>query len=240
MPAHSLTYLMGNIFFSGCRAGAVGLFFVLSGAVLPVSGQKIEVGAVGGGVLYTGDIAPVLTPRFVRPGGGVFGRYHLSRSVAARLQLAVGRIAGADSLQNDPFQKARGAFFKNTIREVAVLGEYKFRNYLAANKVKNWTPYVFGGLALFDQGLRQPGESKLQLAFPLGVGVKYEIARPWSVGLEYTTRFTLTDGLDGLRTPPAGTSKLNQSDPDRNDHYTFVFLTVSYTFYRVFCPPGSY
>ncbi len=241
MSAHSLTYLKGRPFFSSQnRACRVGLLVVFLGCTHIGFGQKIEVGGVAGGVLYTGDIAPVLMPKFVRPGGGLFGRYHVSRSFSARLQLAVGRIAGVDSLQNDPFQQARGAFFKNTVREVALLGEYKFRNYRAANNVKNWTPYVFSGLAMFDQGLRKPGESPLQLAFPLGVGVKYEIARPWSIGLEYTTRFTLTDALDGLRPPPPGTPKFSQSDPDRNDHYTFVFLTLSYTFYRVYCPPGSY
>ncbi|RYF67519.1 MAG: hypothetical protein EOO39_21105 [Cytophagaceae bacterium] len=190
-------------------------------------------------MLYTGDVAPVLNPKFVRPGGGLFFRYNATRSFAARAQVSLGRIIGTDSITNDAFQLARGAAFRNTIREVALLGEYKFRNYTPLRNVKNWTPYVFGGLAVFSHGLRQPGDKPVEIAFPLGIGVKYEIARPWSIGLEYTTRFTTTDNLDGLGTPPAGAPKLNQSDPDRKDHYTMVFLTVSYTFYRVFCPPGS-
>lgn len=201
--------------------------------------QKIEIGGAFGGMLYTGDVAPVLNPKFVRPGGGLFFKYHLSRSFAARAQVSLGRIIGTDSITNDAYQKARGAAFRNTIREVALLGEYKFRNYTPLRNAKNWTPYVFGGLAVFSHGLRQPGDKPVEIAFPLGVGVKYEIARPWSIGLEYTTRFTTTDNLDGLGTPAAGAPKLNQSDPDRKDHYTMVFLTVSYTFYRIFCPPGS-
>ena len=190
-------------------------------------------------MLYTGDVAPVLNPKFIRPGGGLFFRYNATRSFAARAQVSIGRIIGADSLTSDAFQVARGALFRNTIREVALLGEYKFRNYTPLRKEKNWTPYVFGGLAVFSHGLRREGESPVNIAFPLGVGVKYEIARPWSIGVEYTTRFTTTDNLDGLRVPPAGAPKLNQSDPDRKDHYTLLCLTVSYTFYKVFCPPGS-
>ncbi|WP_375445632.1 DUF6089 family protein [uncultured Fibrella sp.] len=201
--------------------------------------QKIEIGGAFGGMLYTGDVAPVLNPKFVRPGGGLFFKYHLSRSFAARAQVSLGRIIGTDSITNDAYQLARGAAFRNTIREVALLGEYKFRNYTPLRNAKNWTPYVFGGLAVFSHGLRQPGDKPVEIAFPLGVGVKYEIARPWTIGLEYTTRFTTTDNLDGLGTPAAGATKLNQSDPDRKDHYTMVFLTVSYTFYRIFCPPGS-
>ncbi|MEZ0484194.1 DUF6089 family protein [Fibrella aquatica] len=201
--------------------------------------QKIEIGGALGGLLYTGDIAPVLNPKFIRPGGGLFFRYHLSQSFAARAQVSLGRIIGTDSITTDRYQIARGAAFRNTVREVALLGEYKFRNYTALNSAQNWTPYVFGGLAVFSHGLRQPGDKPVEIAFPLGVGVKYEIARPWSIGLEYTTRFTTTDNLDGLGVPDAGAPKLNQSNPDRKDHYTMVFLTVSYTFYRVFCPPGS-
>ena len=202
-------------------------------------GQKIEIGGALGGMLYTGDMAPVLNPKFIRPGGGLFFRYNATRSFAARVQVSIGRIVGADSLTADAFQVARGAMFRNTIREVALLGEYKFRNYTPLRNAKNWTPYVFGGLAVFSHRLRQNSELPVNIAFPLGVGVKYEIARPWSIGLEYTTRFTTTDNLDGLRVPPAGAPKLNQSDPDRKDHYTLLCLTVSYTFYKVFCPPGS-
>lgn len=202
-------------------------------------GQIIEIGGAVGGLLYTGDLATTPNLKFIRPGGGLFFRYNPTRSFAARAQVSLGRIIGTDSITNDAYQIARGASFRNTIREVALLGEYKFRNYTPLRNTKNWTPYVFGGLAVFSHGLRQPGDKPVEIAFPLGVGVKYEIARPWSIGLEYTTRFTTTDNLDGLGTPPASAPKFNQSDPDRKDHYTMLFLTVSYTFYRVFCPPGS-
>jgi hypothetical protein len=201
--------------------------------------QKIEFGGALGGMLYTGDLAPTLNIKFARPGGGLFFKYHISRSFAARAQVSMGRIIGIDSITNDAYQVSRGASFRNTIREAAIMGEYKFRNYTPLRNEKNWTPYVFGGLALFSHGLRQPGDKPAQIAFPLGVGIKYEIARPWSIGLEYSTRFTGTDNLDGLGTPRPGAGKLNQSDPDRKDHYTMVFLTLSYTIYDVFCPPGS-
>jgi opacity protein-like surface antigen len=201
--------------------------------------QKIEIGGAFGGLLYTGDVAPVLNPKFARPGGGVFFKYHFTQAFGLRAQLSTGRLIGTDSITTDVFQKARGASFRNTIREAALMGEYNFRNYIPLRNTKNWTPYVFGGVALFSHGLRQPGDKPMQLAFPLGVGVKYEINRPWTIGIEYSTRFTTTDNLDGLGTPASRTPKVNQSDPDRNDHYTMVFLTVSYTIYDIFCPPGS-
>ena len=214
------------------RLFLVGLFLV------PTLGwaQKIEVGGALGGMLYKGDVSPTLNPRFVQPGGGLFFRYHPTRSFAVRIQATMGRLTAVDSLTTDPYQRARGASFRNTVREFAVLGEYKFRNYTPLRNVKNWTPYVFGGIGVFTHGLRQPGEGPVNMAFPLGVGFKYEFNRPWTLGLEWGTRFTFSDSLDGLKPPTAGTPRLNQSDPDTKDQYTFVAFTLSYTFYKVFCP----
>lgn len=218
------------------RLLAVGLFL----SPLLAAGQKFEIGGGLGAMLYKGDISPTLDPQFARPGGSLFVRYHPSQSFALRAQVLVGRLTAADSLSRDVFQQSRGASFQNTIREAALTAEYKFRNYTPLRNVKNWTPYVFGGVAVFGHGLRLPGEKPINLAFPLGVGIKYEIARPWSVGIEFGTRFTSSDSLDGLENPGPGTPRLSQSDPDRKDQYTFVALTVSYTFYRIFCPPGSF
>jgi hypothetical protein len=204
------------------------------------SGQKIEIGGGLGVLLYKGDVSPTLDLQFARPAGSLFFRYNPTRSFAVRAQVLLGRIAGADSLSSDAFQRVRGVAFKNSIREGAITAEYKFRNYTALRNEKNWTPYVFGGVALFSHGLRLEGEKPIDVAFPLGVGIKYEIARPWSIGAEFGTRFTSTDSLDGLPNPDATTPRNRQSDPDRKDHYTFFTFTVSYTFYRVFCPPGSY
>lgn len=210
----------------------VGLFLV------PTLGwaQKIEVGGALGGMLYKGDVSPTLNPRFVQPGGGLFFRYHPTRSFAVRIQASMGRLIGVDSLTTDPYQRVRGASFRNTVREFAVLGEYKFRNYIPLRNVKNWTPYVFGGIGVFTHGLKQPGEGPINIAFPLGAGVKYEFHQPWTLGLEWGTRFTFSDSLDGLKKPTTGTPRLNQSDPDTKDQYTFVAFTLSYTFYKVFCP----
>lgn len=205
-------------------------------SVLSASAQKIEIGGSFGAMLYKGDISPTYDPQFARPGGALFFRYNPTRAFAARAQVLLGRLGASDSLTTDAFQRARNASFRNTVREVALTAEYKFRNYTPLRNAKNWTPYVFGGLAVFTHGLRQGGEKRINIGFPLGVGVKYEFARPWSLGLEWGTRFTSTDSLDGLPNPAPGTPRLAQSDPDRKDQYSFLAVTVSYTFYRVFCP----
>ena len=104
-------------------------------------------------------------------------------------------------------------------------------------RAKNWTPYVFGGIGLcrFQNDVIK---ARGILTYPLGVGVKYEIKRPWSIGLEFGTRFTRHDYLDGLADLTYGTAltKTTQSNPALFDSYTYTALTVSYTFYKIFCP----
>ncbi len=199
--------------------------------------QKIEVGGSLGGLLYKGDIAPALNPRFIRPAGGLFFRYNASRSFSLRFSTVVGQFVADDQYASDPFQRARGIYFRNTVQEFSLDGQYNFRNYKNLRKVKNWTPYVFGGLGFAVYRLRVPGDEGLanKLIYPLGVGVKYEIKRPWSIGLEFGTRFSASDYLDGTG-PVTTTVKLQQNDPALKDKYSFLALTISYTFYRLDCP----
>lgn len=210
----------------------VGLFISFG-----ASAQKMEVGGGLGGMLYKGDVSTHLNPRFYRPAGSLFFRYNATRSFSMRAGAAIGSFQAEDRFSNDPLQQARDFSFRSTTSELTVDLEYNFLNYKATPKAKNWTPYVFAGLGLFNY-TNHVVKSRGQLNFPLGVGFKYEIKRPWSVGLEFGTRFTTNDYLDGLgeRTFGVTTNKLAQGNPALNDSYTYTAITVSYTFYKIFCP----
>ncbi|WP_439414214.1 DUF6089 family protein [Larkinella sp. GY13] len=199
-----------------------------------------EVGAGLGGMIYKGDLAPSLIPGNIRPAGNLLVRYNVSQPFTVRINAGLGQIAGKDSRFNDPFQQARDLSFKTSIRELNVLMEYNFLNYASQRKVKNWTPYVFGGLGLFTfkTNPRSPGYQRKSLFnFPLGVGVKYEFKRPWSLGLEYGTRFSGSDYLDNFGANTfSDTDKLRNGDPVSKDTYTYLGVTLTYRFYRITCP----
>ncbi|GAB3567478.1 hypothetical protein GCM10027578_18440 [Spirosoma luteolum] len=210
-----------------------GLFISLS----TVQAQKIEVGGSLGGMLYKGDVSPRPDLRTIQPAAGLFFRYNATRSLSFRAGVATGHIKGDDNLSNDPLQQARAYAFRSTISELTADVEYNFRNYKPLPKARNWTPYVFAGLGIFNcknSVVRARG----MLSFPLGVGVKYEIKRPWSVGAELGTRFTRFDYLDGLgeRTFGVTAAKTGQSNTALSDNYSYVAITLSYTFYKVVCP----
>ncbi|MBC3786771.1 DUF6089 family protein [Spirosoma utsteinense] len=209
-----------------------GLFITLS-----AQAQKMEVGGGLGGMLYKGDVSTSLNPRFYRPAANLFFRYNASRSFSLRAGLGIGSIGAADRFSRDPLQKTRDYSFRSRLSEATIDLQYNFLNYKLTPKAKNWTPYVFGGVGLCS--FRNPVvRARGIINFPLGVGVKYEINRPWSVGLEFGTRFTKHDYLDGLgeRTYGITTNKTAQGNPVLRDSYTYTALTVSYTFYKIVCP----
>ena len=209
-----------------------GLFISLS-----AQAQKLEIGGGVGGLLYKGDVSPAPNPRFYRTAANLFVRYNASRSFSMRAGLGLGSFGASDRASRDPLQRARGYAFRSSLSEATVDLQYNFLNYKPSPKAKNWTPYVFGGVGLCS--FRNPVvRARGILIVPLGVGVKYEITRPWSVGLELGTRFTKHDYLDGLgeRTYGITTSKIAQGNPALRDSYTYTALTVSYTFYKIVCP----
>ncbi|WP_460669623.1 type IX secretion system protein PorG [Larkinella ripae] len=213
--------------------------FVLSGFAARAQ-STWEVGGGLGGLVYKGDLAPSLIPANIRPAGNLLVRYNVSQPFTVRFNAGIGQIAGDDKRFNDAFQQARGLAFKTNIREMNVLMEYNFLNYSSLRKVKNWTPYVFGGLGLFTfkTNPSNPGYQRKSLFnFPLGVGVKYEFKRPWSLGLEYGTRFSGSDYLDNFGPNTFGsTNKLLNGNPDSKDSYTYIGLMLTYRFYRITCP----
>ncbi|UHG89438.1 DUF6089 family protein [Spirosoma oryzicola] len=214
------------------RLFIVGLFISFS-----AQAQKIEIGGGLGGMLYKGDVSTRLNPRFYRPAANMFFRYNATRSFSIRAGLAVGGYQAEDHYSNDPFQQARNYSFRSRTSEATVDLQYNFLNYKLLPKVKNWTPYVFGGIGLYSY-TNAVVKARALLNFPLGIGVKYEIKRPWSVGLEFGTRFTNNDYLDGLgeRTFGVTTNKIAQGNTALKDSYTYTAITVSYTFYKIVCP----
>lgn len=216
----------------GARLLVAGLFISLS-----AQAQKIEVGGGLGGLLYKGDVSPALNPRFYRPAANLFFRYNASRSFSLRVGVGVGSFGATDRISRDPLQQVRGYSFRSSLSEATLDLQYNFMNYKPLPKAKNWTPYVFGGVGLCN--FRNPVvRARGILNFPLGLGIKYEFSRPWSVGIEFGTRFTKNDYLDGLseRTFGVTTAKNAQGNPALRDSYTYTAVTLSYTFYKIVCP----
>jgi opacity protein-like surface antigen len=211
---------------------------ILLGVVHETNAQKIEVGAGLGGFNYKGDISPSFKFRFFKPGGSLFFRYNPTQALSLRAEFAGGLVGAADQYSKDPFQKARNLSFRTRITEASAVAEYNFLDYVERRYALNWTPYVFGGIGYskFKPDVVTDEYKTSTFVIPYGVGIKYQIKRPWNIGLEYGTRKTFSDYIDNLGGDPKNNDKLLQGDPSRKDTYYYIRLSVSYTFYRIVCP----
>ena len=179
--------------------------------------SQFRLGIFGGISNYQGDL--VDKPYKSSKGAfGFTGTFPVSQRFSIRAGLTFAKVAGADSLAEKPELIARNLSFQSKITEFSVMGEYNIFNL---DQVR-WTPYIFGGLALyhfnpytFDQNGTQtylqplttegqgiPGYNApyelTQLSLPFGGGVKYAISERVHLGLEVGLRKTFNDHLDDV------------------------------------------
>lgn len=194
------------------------ILFLLSCGAFAQS--PVHIGLFGGISNYQGDLA-TRNYQQSKPAFGVSLNYEVSDRVMLRGGLSFAKIAGADKYGKSEFLKEnRNLSFESNITELSLIGE------LTAFNLYNirWSPYVFGGLALFHynpytfdtantkfflkplstegQGLspypdRKP-YSLTQLALPFGGGIKYVLTDNIRIALEIGIRKTFTDYLDDV------------------------------------------
>jgi hypothetical protein len=203
-----------------------------------VKGQNLEIGAGAGVTLYKGDLSPNLDPKFAMPAANLFVRYTPKQAVTLKFSFMLGKIHADDSRTSDQFANRRNLFFNSRLTELGATAEYNFLDYRSEQSRRPWTPYLFGGIAVFKfdpvENLR-PDYPLTQVALPFGIGIKYVLVGQWNLGLEFGARKTFTDYLDNLGSLNT-TNKFANGNPYNNDLYTYTSLSISYTFYSVKCP----
>lgn len=196
--------------------------------------QVSELGITGGTTFYIGDINPTKHyPKHTHLAGGLMYRYNFNQHYAVRLQGLYGKVEAYDRESEDPLQRLRGLGFRSVIFEASALLEVNFFKYRGLTKdSRNWTPFVFGGLAYFHfnpqnlldntwydlQPLGTEGQtvdggkpySLNQICIPFGVGMKFAITKKVDVQLEWGLRRTYTDYLDDVGGVYADNSTLSE------------------------------
>lgn len=185
------------------------------------SSQRLHVGLFGGLAAYNGDLTDKILPKKVTNGAiGLTLNYELKDQIMLRGGLTYAIVGGADRFSDKPYLVARNLAFETRIIELSAVGEYYFLNLYD----RRYSPYVFGGLAVFHynpyayngstnkiflkplstegQGIagypdRQP-YSLTQLALPFGGGVKFAVNDKLRIGVELGMRKLFTDYLDDV------------------------------------------
>lgn len=183
--------------------------------------QRSEVGLLGGGSYYIGDLNPTKQFLMTRPAAGILYRYNFNPRFAFKGNFFYGTVAADDAVSK--FNKDRSLSFKSHVSDFSAELEFNFLPFVPGNSKFPWTPYVFAGISLFKfnplgfyqgkwielQPLHTEGQgttiypdrkpySLTSFAIPFGLGVKYNFWRTYSLGFEYGLRKTFTDYLDDV------------------------------------------
>ena len=214
----------------------VALFFI---SFAPLSKAQFEVGFFGGLTNYQGDLADgSLIWKETQPAFGALIRYTPNRFLTLRGNFIQGKLTGSDFNSSDIQARSRGFTFKSTIREMSILAEYNILGQSGEHSYDGigvlFNPYVFAGIGIAStDGVPVAPEDtrpypfpedkarSVLPAFPFGGGVKVQFGESVSVGVEWGTRLTFSDYLDGVS---------KTGNPKRNDWYMFGGLTLTYCF----------
>ncbi len=206
--------------------------------------QETEIGFGVGGLKYSGDLSRGISLKSINPAGTVFFRNNISDAVSFRIGLTGGRLAASDDRTPiDPFAENRDASFSIFLFEASTVFEYHFLKWRQEHTLIRWTPYLFGGIAIFGisgEGDKTAEYSNIQPAIPFGLGVKYILNPKWYLGAEFGARKTFFDYLDNLSDGDGTVKNFQSGNPFDNDAYYYLGISLTYSFYTIPCPTSPY
>jgi hypothetical protein len=179
---------------------------------------QFHLGAFLGGASYLGELNDSPFKR-TKPAVGISLNYEVSDRFMLRSGITLGKLEGADKYSgSESIKQIRNLSFESNLSEFSLLGELTIFNLYNIN----WSPYVFGGLAVYHfnpyvrdsgqkvflqplstEGQGLPGSQQdpyklTQLALPFGGGVKFNLNENLRLGVELGLRRLFTDYLDDV------------------------------------------
>lgn len=200
---------------------------------------RMELGGGVGGSFYLGDAN---SKPFAHLGamGSVVARYIFNPRMAIKGNLAIGHIFGETDTyfpkdansENITGGEPGYASFKRNVIDFGAQFEFNFWGYGIGRGFEGYsriTPYMLLGAGLTIAP--KPVDTNVGFNIPVGVGVKFKLKHRWNIGLEWSVRFTTTDGLD-----VSNTNGVILNDPygvqsagfKNKDCYSFTMLSVTY------------
>lgn len=182
-----------------------------------------EIGLTAGVANYYGDLQDQLFPNYgYKPMGGIVYKYFMSPHIGLRFAATYATVTAADSLSDIAANRARNLSFETHIFEVQGGLELNFLP-IEVERMKV-TPYIFGGIAAFyynpfamsptgqkvylrplsteGEGLPMYPDRKeyslVNVAFPIGGGMKFFVGKTLMITTELGFRYTNTDYLDDV------------------------------------------
>ena len=191
--------------------------------------QCVGIGVFAGISSYNGDLTDKIFPKQTRNLAiGLTGSYGITDHISVRAGFTYTMLGAADRYNEDPELQSRNLSFETRLYEFSLQGQYD----LFSLDQKRFTPYAMAGIAAFHfnpyvfytgkekvylQPLGTEGQgidgyhekyNRLQVAIPVGGGIKYALTDRIILGLEGHVRKTFTDYIDDVSTSYADANDL--------------------------------
>ena len=189
--------------------------------------QTLEIGPHVGASYYMGDLNPMLPFAQSRLQFGGLVRFNYNNRWTFRFDYAHATVTASDEVTK--WRPERGLNFTAKINDFSLVAEFNFLEYYTGNPKKNVSPYIFGGISVFQyttftnvgdalvdlsnyatEGPEDPEAkwykkmfgktSPVGISIPFGFGVKFSLSRHLAATVEWRMQKTLTDYLDDVAT----------------------------------------
>ena len=189
--------------------------------------KTLEIGPHGGVSYYMGDLNPTLPFAMADLQYGGLVRYNYNNRWTFRFDYARATVQASD--EKIKWRPERGLNFTSVINDFSVVAEFNFLEYYTGNPKKNVSPYIFGGISVFQytayadvngtlvdlsdyatEGPEDPNAkwydkmfgktSPIGISIPFGMGVKFSLSRHMAATVEWRMQKTFTDYLDDVAT----------------------------------------
>ncbi len=188
--------------------------------------QTIEVGPHVGVSYYMGDLNPMIPFMQAQLQYGGVVRFNYNNRWTFRFDYSRATVKASDEVVG--WRPDRGLNFTTLINDFSLVAEFNFLEYYTGNPKKNVSPYIFGGISVFQYtpyaeyggsvvSLRNyatesaPSDAKwydklfgrtmpVGVSLPFGMGVKFSLSKHMAATIEWRMQKTFTDYLDDVAT----------------------------------------
>ena len=189
--------------------------------------KTLEIGPHAGMGYYMGDLNPTLPFAQAQLQYGGLVRFNYDNRWTFRFDYSRVTVTADDTKLS--WRPERGLNFTSKINDFSLVAEFNFLEYYTGNPKKNVSPYIFGGISVFqytvfanvgDQFVNlsdyategpEPADAKwydkmfgktspVGISIPFGMGVKFSVSRHMAATVEWRMQKTFTDYLDDVAT----------------------------------------
>lgn len=201
-------------------------------------GQFIEFGGGIGALNYSGDLVRGYNLSTVSTATTAHYRMNFNHELSVKWTGVFGNIQSQES-PIDAFAQQRGYSYSMRVGEVSAVIEYHFLDYKHEHSRIKWSPYAFGGFGfarVLRADERREDFNRTQAVVPFGIGFKQLLGKRFSIDAEMGFRRTFFDWLDNTSEADLSVKDYQYGNPNDDDWYSFVGVTLSFIIYEIPCP----